>query len=172
MYDRGRRDPLFNAYMSGEYQKIFTGEIEGLKFKSKLDSFHEGKAIVDLKTTQDINKYYYVPDTGAHINFIEYFGYDTQLAIYRELVRQATGDTLRCFIAAVDKSEEPDIAVIEIPQNRLDEALEEVKANAWKIIALKSGDIAPIRCEMCDYCKRTKILEHVIGMDELGLDVR
>ena len=39
MYERSKADPLFAYFMSGEKQRIFTGEIAGVPFRAKLDSY-------------------------------------------------------------------------------------------------------------------------------------
>ena len=159
LYNRTRSDELFTRYMSGIHQPIFTATIEGLNFKSKLDSYHEGKAIVDLKTTEntDIDHRLYIPDSGEKLPFYLAWSYPTQLAIYREAVRQATGDVCACYICAVDKKPHPKPIIIQIEDKILDEALEEVKRNCHHIIKLKSGEIEPIRCDQgcCDYCRDT-----------------
>lgn len=159
LYERTRRDFLFTKYMSGVHQPIFVATIEGLPFKCKLDSYHEGKAIVDLKTTEntDIDHRYFIKDSGERVPFYIGWGYPTQLAIYREAVRQATGDSCACYICAVDKKPHPKPIIIQIEDRLLDEALEEVKRNCSKIIRLKLGDIEPIRCDKdnCDYCRDT-----------------
>ena len=56
MYQRTLKEPKFCQYMSGDKQTIMTGTIEGLPFKIKIDSFIEGKAIVDLKTTRTLDR--------------------------------------------------------------------------------------------------------------------
>ncbi len=159
LYERSVKDKKFAQLMSGEKQRIFTGEIAGLPFKCKVDSFIDGVCITDLKTTQDcsMDKRYFVRDSGQWLPFYFYMGYETQLAIYREIVFQNTGDKLRCYIAAIDKKEHPLPATIEIEPEILDKALEEVKRNSDKINDLKSGIIKPIRCESgdCDYCRDT-----------------
>lgn len=159
LYERTYRDKKFRAYMSGDKQVIMTGEIDGLPFKIKMDSYIEGKAIVDLKTTQDASMDFrkYVADLGQRLPFYIGFGYDIQLAIYREIVRQNTGDTLKCYIAAIDKKDHPLPMVIEFDDKLLDDALEQVKRHCGQIIALKNGEIEPLRCDSgdCDYCRDT-----------------
>lgn len=169
MYERCKKDTLFMAFMSGEKQAIFTGEIGGVKFKCKLDSYIPGKAIVDLKTTKSIRQSFYDPDVG-YINFIEKYGYITQMAIYQELVRQNTGETLPCFIAAVSKENEPDIEIIWIPDNDLASELENVKMRVSTIQMLKNGEVEPVRCGVCEYCRKTKVLTEAVPYGELILD--
>ena len=158
LYQRTLKDETFCKLMSGDKQVIMTGEIEGLKFKIKMDSFIDGVCITDLKTTQDASMdfRYFIPDSGQRLPFYSAWGYDTQLAIYREIVRQNTGKVLRCYIAAIDKKTHPLPAVIELLPKLLDDRLLEVKKNANKIIQLKSGEIKVLgRCECCDYCRDT-----------------
>lgn len=173
MYQRTLKEKTFCEYMSGEKQRIMKGEIEGLPFKIKIDSFIEGKAIVDLKTTQslDRNFRYYIPDSGTKEPFYIAYGYDIQLAIYREIVRQNTGDTLKCYLAAVDKKPHPICDVIELPSKMLDEALDRVRVHCPNIIMLKDGDIEPTRCEHseCDYCRETHKCD-VITIEEFELN--
>ena len=173
IYQRTLREEKFCAYMSGDKQTIMTGVIEGLPFKIKIDSYLEGKAIVDLKTTQSLDRTfrYYIPDSGERLPFYMAFGYDIQLAIYREIVRQNTGDTLRCYLAAVDKKPHPICDIIELTPKMLDEALEGIKRNCGDIIALKNGEVTPIRCEHseCDYCRDTHKCE-VISTEEFEIN--
>lgn len=170
MIDRCKRDTKFMAYMSGEKQRIFTGEICGVPFKCKLDSYIEGKAIVDLKTTREMHKQFYVPDMG-HLDFISYYGYVYQLAIYQELVRQNTGEKLPCFIAAVSKSDHPEIKVIHIDDYSLMSALDEVKKSLefGSIAQVWRGEVEPVRCESpsCHYCVDTEVLTKVVNYRDL-----
>ena len=169
MYQRTLKEPKFCQYMSGNKQTIMTGVIEGLPFKIKIDSFIEGKAIVDLKTTRTLDRDFriFIPDSGEKLTWFRGYGYDIQLGIYREIVRQNTGDTLRCYLAAVDKEKHPMCDVIELPDKMLTEALDLVKRNCKKIIMLKGGEIEPIRCEhsSCDYCRDTHECQ-VLSADE------
>lgn len=166
MIARCERDQKFMQYMSGKKQVIMTAEMFGAMWKIKIDSYIEGKAIVDLKTTQQINKVFYHPDTG-HLNFLSEWGYYIQGAVYQEVVRLNTGLQLPFFIAAVSKEKVPDIQLIAVEQPLLDEALTEVERNTPKIVQLKNNDFEPIRCEQCDYCKYTKVLTVPIWSSEL-----
>ena len=173
MYQKTLNEELFCSYMSGEKQRIMTGTIEGLPFKIKIDSFIEGKAIVDLKSTQTLDRLfrYYIPDSGEKLPFYLAYGYDTQLAIYREIVRQNTGDTLRCYLACVDKKPHPICDIIELIPKLLDEALDRIKRNCEQIIMLKNGEVKPIRCEQsdCDYCRETHVCQ-LISNEEFELN--
>lgn len=167
---RCSQDAFFMNMMDGDHQTIMTGEIAGVPVKIKMDSF-DGHKIVDLKTVQSIAKHEYVKDLGAYVSFIEYWGYDTQLAIYREIVRQNTGSTLPCYICAVSKEEHPDIEVISISESVMSARMDEVKAGIGLVQSIKSGEIEPDRCCVCDYCKDTKVLSHAVSVDELGINL-
>lgn len=175
MIDRAVRDPLFMQFMEGQKQVIMTGEIEGVPVKIKIDSF-DGIRITDLKTVKSITETFYAKDLGQRLNFIENWGYDIQGAIYREIVRQNTGETLPFFINAISKDKtdnvpHPRIKVIEIPPMVMDGKLIEIKRNITKIQDIKTGEMDPLRCEVCDYCADTEVLDGPISMDMLMGDI-
>ena len=158
---RIERDEMFMRYMSGEKQVIRTGEIAGVPFKIKIDSRHEDIANVDLKIMKDFEPMY-KPGEGK-LTFIEFWGYDIQGAIYQEV----EGNHLPFFIAGATKEDEPDIGIFQIPQGYLDAALDLVKELAPRYQSIKNGEIEPVRCEHCDYCKRTKVLTKIISLEDL-----
>lgn len=166
MITRCERDSEFMKYMSGEKQVIMTGEMFGSMWKIKIDSYHAGKCIVDLKTCQSIDKVYYHKDSG-YVNFLGEWGYYIQGAVYQELVRINTGKKLPFYIAAISKEKVPNIELIQVEQTLLDEALNEVESNTPKVMLLKCREVEPIRCGVCDYCKHTKILTGPIWSSDL-----
>jgi hypothetical protein len=156
------RDELFQKYMAGQKQIIKTGEIEGILFKIKMDSYHPGKAIVDLKIMRDFENIW---KDGLKISFVEAWGYDIQAAIYQAV----EGNNLPFFIAGGTKENpEPDLAVLSIPQDRIDFCLNQVKENIHRFADIKKGLIEPIRCEKCPWCKSTKVLTKVIEYSMLA----
>lgn len=157
-------DPEFMKYMSGEKQKIFTGTISDVLFKGKLDSYHAGKCIVDLKVMRDFEPIW---KNGVKLHFIEAWGYDIQGAVYQELVFQATGEKLPFVICAVTKEKVPDIAIFSIPQERLDYCLDLVRNNAPHFNDVKKGIVNPERCEKCDFCKSTKKLDGAVDYRDM-----
>lgn len=171
MIERAKKDEVFMRYMAGDKQVIMTGQIEGVPVKIKIDSF-DGIRITDLKTVRSITETFYAKDLGQRLNFCEWWGYDLQAAVYREIVRQNTGDLLPFYICAVSKDKtgtipHPRIKVIEIPPGKMDEKLTEVKGQITKIQALKDGDYEPLRCEVCDYCADTEVLDGPVSMDQI-----
>lgn len=163
---RIERDPYFMDCMSGEKQVIMTAEIFGVPWKIKIDSYHPDKAIVDLKVMKSITEMQWVKDYGK-MNFIEYWGYDIQAAIYQKVVELNTGKKLPFLIAAASKEEFPNIEVIIFDQKKLDDTLSIIEASMPRYLALKRGEAEPDRCDVCDYCRHTKKLSKAIHYTEL-----
>lgn len=166
MIERCQKSDYFMSTLAGEKQKIMTGSLFGCDWKIKMDSYLPGKAIVDLKTANKIHKSWKVEDYG-NVSFVEYWGYILQLAVYQKIVEINTGKKLPCYISVVTKEEEPEIAVIYVDQLSLDNALNEIKMNMQSVLMIKSGEVEPIRCEKCDYCKSTKKLTGAINYQDL-----
>ena len=164
--NRIERDSKFMQFMSGEKQVIMTADLFGTPWKIKIDSYLPDLAIVDLKCMKDITEAFWVRDFG-YMDFIQYWGYDIQGAVYQEVVYQNTGKRLPFYIAVADKTKEPNIEIIYIDDKHLREKLLEVESNASKILRLKNGDLEPLRCGTCDYCKHTKVLTKPIHFSEL-----
>lgn len=168
---RLERDPLCTKYMSGEKQRIMTGSIAGVPFKIKMDSYHPGKAIVDLKIVRDFEPIW-SPEEHAKVPFVEFWGYDFQGAIYQEVEYQNSGVRLPFFIVAATKETTTDISVMQIPQERLDYCLAIVEDTAPRFNELKLGRIEGAeRCECCDWCKESKILTAPIDYRDLNVGV-
>ena len=159
--ERVSRDELFMRYMSGRKQVIKTGAIEGVPFKIKMDSYHKGKAIVDLKVIKDFEPLWN-EEKGIREDFIQYWGYDIQAAIYQAI----EGKKLPFYLCAVTKEKHPDFEIIQIPQTWIDSAMAIIKNEIGIIDAYKRGEIEAPRCGKCAYCRETKKLSRVISADE------
>lgn len=147
---------VFMRFLEGDWQRIVTGEIHGHPFKGKLDVLGDG-FICDLKTTESITKKYYA---DGWYDFIHYWGYDLQGAVYQELVYQTTGARLPFYIAAISKETPCDLGVYQVPQDELDQALETLTPEKLgRIQALIDGDAEPERCGRCDWCRQTKVIK-------------
>ena len=166
MIERCEKDEFFMRTMNGEKQRIMTGYLFGTEWKIKMDSYIPGLAIVDLKTSANIHKAWRVKDYG-YASFVEYWGYTLQGAIYQKIVEINTGEKLPFYISVVTKEDSPEIAVINIDQMTLDHALNEIEMNMPSLLMVKNGEVEPVRCECCDYCKATKKLTEPISMMDL-----
>ena len=106
-------DEMLLKYLSGEHQVIMTGEIEGIPFKGKIDSYFPDKIIVDQKVIKDFEPVWVekVDDNGnvrnVKVDFIEAYDYIVQGAIYQFLVKQNTGKELPFILAVTTKEEVP-----------------------------------------------------------------
>ena len=149
--------PLMLDYLEGDYQTIKTAELFNVKWKIKMDVYN-GERIVDLKTVKDFEPLY--KEGSGRVSWIEYWGYDIQGAIYQKVEQIASGrdKPLPFYIVAVTKEKIPDVKVIQIPQHILDTALKLVDSQIDRFDLVKNGEIEPRRCEVCEYCKQTKIL--------------
>ena len=167
MIERVKRDKFMMKTLSGQKQVIMTGKIFDTDWAIKVDSLLDN-AIVDLKTVQSIRKGYWDSKNAHYTSFPIYMGYDIQLAIYQEVVRQNIGKTLPCFLTCVSKETVPDIEVIQIDNDTLAETLESMKDNIIQMDLLKKGKAEPCKCGKCDYCRQRKVLKAPINYLELA----
>lgn len=166
IYNRIQKDELFKKYINGDHQTIMTGSICDVPIKIKIDSYYKDKAIVDLKCVKDFQPIWN-EETHEKENFIDKWKYTWQGALYQEIVRQNTGKQLPFFICAVTKEDEPDLAILSIPQEVLDAKLEIIKGILPRIKELKEGKLEPTRCGKCNFCKATKVLTRIIDYRDL-----
>lgn len=159
-------DTLFANYMSGDKQVIMTGNLFGVDWKIKMDSYHPDDKIVDLKIMKDM-KPIWSDEKRAKFDFIHYWGYDIQGAIYQKIVEINTGKKLPFYIACATKESPTDIEIIEITQPHLDAALAFVEENIEHVMNIKNKVIAPAKCGCCYYCKIGKVLTAPISIDSI-----
>jgi hypothetical protein len=183
--ERIDRDELARLLLSGKHQTIRTGKIAGVWFKTKSDSLltarqveaickkfpqvrdlvpFGGAMIVDLKCMKDFENIW---DDELHerVNFIEFWGYDTQGAIYQKVDNRM----LPFVILAATKEAEPDVEAMYIPDEDLAFALSEVEALSPRYAAIKRGEIEPVGCGKCAYCrsvKRLSVIKHYKNLKE------
>lgn len=164
--DRVKSQPLMMEYLSGRHQVIMTGKIDGVDWRIKMDSYKGGKFIADLKYLRDLG-------TGNPFkNPVKEWGYDTSMAIYQEIVFQTTGKRLPVYLVIVTKEEIPRCEVCEIKQWNLDEALEDVRKNQPRVVAVRDGLVVPENCKVCDFCAATMQISAPIDSDLLGMSTK
>lgn len=164
---RIERDDMMTSFLNAPKQVIMTGVISDVPVKIKVDALHPDK-ICDLKVMKDFEPMY-VPEQGK-MSWIEAWRYDLQGAVYQEIVRQNTGEKLPFYLVAATKEEEPDIGIFEVPQELLDFELEQFEKKVQGYHLIKQGVIEPERCEKCNYCKSTKVIEKITTIGELKSD--
>lgn len=147
-----KEDSMFMKYItSGENQIIMTGEISNVPVKIKIDCYHKDKCIVDLKCVKDFNLIF---DEKAkqRKNFIDYYQYTIQAALYQEVVKQNTGKQLPFIIAACTKQKYSQRALLQIPQQIIDSELLFLQNYLPHLQDLKQGKVQPTSCGCCSYC--------------------
>lgn len=158
-------DPIFYKYLQGEPQKIMTGEISGVPVKIKIDSYHPGKLITDLKTIKNFDLIWDEKDKTKK-NFIDYYDYVLQGALYQEICYQNTDKKLPFVIAAATKEKVSQRALLQIPQDKLDTKLEFLKQYLPHLQAVKQDKETPISCGKCNYCLSKKKTQGVVDYED------
>lgn len=142
-------------FLAGSLQEIRTAQLFGSLWKIKMDVLGEDR-IVDLKVVKDMGDVY--EDGFGWRDFIAYWGYDVQGAIYQKVEQISSGreKPLPFYLAVATKEKEPDLRLIHIGQEALDTALKTVESKIDRFDLVKLGLIEPERCEKCEYCRRTR----------------
>lgn len=162
MVERAMRDELFMDYMDGDHQTIMTAKLFGVPFKCKFDVLAKDR-IVDLKTVKDLSAKY-VPGQGK-VDFATAWDWPLQLAIYQKIAEQNGLGLLPCYLAVITKETPADIRIVQVEQERMNAELAWLEQVLPRYEAVKDGSIDPERCEMCDYCRESRIL---LGPELLG----
>ena len=183
--ERLNRDELARMLLSGRHQVIKTGRIAGVLYKIKADSLltpkqveaickkfpqvqdlvpFGGAIIVDLKCMKDFNPIW-DEDSHEKVSFVNYWGYDIQGAIYQKIDNRMAP----FVIVGVTKEAEPDIIAVHIPDEDLSFALDEVETLSPRYAAIKRGEIAPVGCGKCAYCRSVKRLEGITHYKKINI---
>ena len=168
MLARMQRDKYFMKTLSGEKQVIMTANLFGCDWKIKMDSYIKSKAIVDLKTTGDLHRAWRISPT-EYVSVVQYFAYTIQGAMYQAVEEANTGERKPFYLSFATKEEEPELCVVNVDQETLDESREYVRENIESVLMVKTGLAKPQRCGKCPYCKRTAVLHKAINYRELIL---
>jgi hypothetical protein len=166
--ERIKKQPLMMKHFKSKHQTIMTGEIAGVPFKIKMDNYKPDEFIADCKYMASLRS------PNLFEPMVKYWGYDLQGAVYQEIVYQNTGKRLPVYLDIATKETPSHLAVAEIKQYDLDEALETVKALAPRFQQIKNGEIEPNRCDEygCDYCTTTHLITEPIDSNLLGMSPR
>lgn len=163
--NRCMEDPLFMEYMSGKKQVIKTAKLFGTDWKIKIDSYHPGKKIVDLKVMRSLERI-------MGVSFVEHWEYDKQMAIYSEVEflnqKKKNKQRLETYLAVATKEDPTDLELIHIPYWRRAECLAEIEKNMPRILAYKSGELEAPGCGVCPYCRSKKKLKAPIDFTQVG----
>lgn len=163
-------DLLVERVREGQKEVIITAELFGAKWKCMMDIYNPSrKVFADIKTTRSIHQKYWNEYEGIKQNFIQYYDYLLQMAIYAEIERLNRGeeDYFQPHIIAVDKQDPPDKAVIFVGTDFIKHKLLEVEVLLPRFIKVKNGEEKPIGCGQCDYCRSVKQLDSILRLEEL-----
>ena len=156
MVERALRDPVFMDYMEGDHQTILKAPIlGGYWFKAKFDVLGAHR-IVDLKTVKDLSPKY-LPGQGR-VDFATAWDWPLQMAIYQRIYEEVNGVRLPCYLAVITKETPADIRIVQIEQERMDAEIAWLEQALPRFEAVKSGAIEPERCEVCEWCRESRIL--------------
>ena len=165
---RIKKQPLMMRHFKSKHQTVMTGEIAGVPFKIKMDNYQPGEFIADCKYMASLRS------PNLFEPMVKYWGYDLQGAVYQEIVYQNTGKRLPFYLDIATKETPAHLAVAQINQYDLDEALETVKMFAPHYQAIKRGEIPPQRCDEydCNYCTETTIITEPVDSSYIGMSPR
>jgi len=162
-----KNDEFCMYALTGEKEVIYTGELFGVEWKIKIDNInHEKKFFSDIKSTKGLYDRYWSNRFKAYVSFVEMYGYDIQMAVYQEIIRQNTGRIYNPFVVAVTKESTPDKAIIHFDEEELKDALEYVSEHIESVQCAKETGLG-MRCEKCEYCRQTKKLKTTISVEDL-----
>nr|WP_087721303.1 PD-(D/E)XK nuclease-like domain-containing protein [Companilactobacillus bobalius] len=168
MIDTLSSDKMFKKLYKGRKEVIVRGKINDIDWKGKIDCLNlERGYFIDLKTTRDINKKYWNNDEHSWESFVAAYNYQLQMYVYQQLIYQQYGVMCVPYIVAVTKEKVPAKAIISISDERLQEAEYQIDGVQEHIEDVRNGIVKPTRCEHCDYCKSTAILNDIVDMDDL-----
>ncbi|WP_342479495.1 PD-(D/E)XK nuclease-like domain-containing protein [Paenibacillus sp. FSL F4-0097] len=160
--------------LDGEKEVILTAELFGIKWKIMIDSYHpeigDTGVLADLKALKDMKKVYN-EHQKMYVPFYENYGYDLQMAVYAEVERinKKREDWIIPHLVVVTKQDPPDHDIFWFDYESISGQLQNVRNHLDRVIAVKSGKEKPVRCEVCDYCRKTKKINHIKHFRELDL---
>lgn len=168
MIERLNRSDLFKLVYQGEKEPEIKGEINGIGFHGFIDCLNDKKKVFcDIKTVNgSLTRKTWNDKTRKKEHWVINRKYHYQMAIYQELLKQNGKEGYIPVICAVSKEEYNDSEILYIPQNILDEALEEVKEHVERFKEVFINGDEPKRCENCNYCKATKVNKKIKSLKE------
>ena len=153
-----------NIVKKCDKQVILTGEIDGVKVKCALDLFDKkSNSIYDIKCMKDFKEQWSSEDR-MYIPWYYAYKYVLQLGVYKEIAQQNFGEIGSVALLAATKEDIPDLNAPRISHELLDMELERFKLNLKRYDEIKKGNIEPISCGSCDYCKKNKVIN---GFEEI-----
>jgi hypothetical protein len=172
MIDILKNDPKVMAALAGQKEVIMTAELFGIQWKCMVDDYNPDLGIfTDLKTLKDMDSRYWNKDAQCFENFLEHYGYILQMAVYAEVERLSNlrEEWLLPHMVVITKQDPPDHEIIYFDHQAITQQLNIVGNHIERVKAVKSGQVKPMRCETCDYCRLTKKITKIKHYSEFSL---
>lgn len=166
-----KNDDMCMFFLQGEKEVAVTAEIARTMWKGRIDVLNDKlNYILDIKTAASLTEFKWSNKHAGRVSFIEQWDYMIQAAVYCEMERlQAGRDTYKNFyIVAVTKQDPPDHQIYNLTDPaRIEAELQKIAENMPRILKVKAGEIPPVRCENCSYCRQTKKVDKIVHYTEL-----
>lgn len=167
-------DPMVMKVLGGQKEVILTAELFGVEWKIMIDSYSPDiKVFTDLKALKDIDGKFWNNEIHAYENFLERYGYLTQMAVYAEIERIAQGRELGDWcvphMVVVTKQDPPDHEIMYFDYYIIESELSRVKKHIDRVLQVKNEIMEPVRCERCEYCRSTKKITKIKHYMEFDL---
>lgn len=166
-------DPMVMKVLAGQKEVILTAELFGIQWKVMLDSYQPGVVFADLKGMKDMDGKHWNKEAQAYENFIEHYGYGLQMAVYAEVERKAKGrkpeEWLLPHMVVVTKQDPPDHEILFFDFDAIAASLRVVGNHIERVKQVKAGEVEPVPCGTCEYCRQTKKITRIKHFSELSL---
>ena len=148
--------PDIIRWLKGDHQVKLEGEIGGVHILAYADIIRIEKGetwIVDLKCLKPLNDYWNEL-TRRYEKWWE--RYVMQVAVYRELYHQMTGEVARMAVLACSKEKPPNFQFPEInDEEKIAEEMDLFEKYCFLARKIANGTEKARRCGSCDYCRKT-----------------
>ena len=160
--------------MPGDNEVIMTGKLfDDFLFKVRFDKYipnEHRNMIIDWKTVANIWETKWSDFHGKKVTFVDMFGYMMRAAVYTEIERQNSGRDLRAIfnLVCISKQDPPDKEIINMNNDQeMNLELERLYIKLNRIVSIKRGEVKPVRCGHCAYCRGTKKINRVLEAYQL-----
>lgn len=156
MIKRLEAEDDFNNLLFGTQREVIVqGNIDSVPWKGKVDALNVEKGyFIDFKTVKTLvnNGSEWVPEERVKKDFIRSRGYDKQMAIYAELLKQMYGKKFQPVIWAVSKEDEPLAKPFMLLPETLRTALSQVESHQEQVLKWINGEErAPLKNDASNF---------------------
>ncbi|HDR5039343.1 TPA: PD-(D/E)XK nuclease-like domain-containing protein [Bacillus anthracis] len=167
-------DPMAMRVLSGQKEVILTAKLFGIYWKIMIDSYNKPiKVFADLKALKEIDGKFWNKEVQVYENFLEAYGYLTQMAVYAEVERIAQcrqpEDWFIPHMVVVTKQDPPDHEIMYFDHDMIRSELLKVQQHIDRVIQVKNEIVKPIKCDKCEYCRSTKKITKIKHYAEFDL---